>query len=128
MTSASVGEVPANKVMMFSKVGTKSMKLAGETMRRLSYLMLLSMVAVLVTEPVAFAQTENLSCADFATQAGAQAVYKQNLAVFSELDADNDGKACKNQDRLLAIIAGASLGDLVQVLAATIAILNPLRN
>lgn len=78
----------------------------------------LSMVAVLVIAPAAFAQTEDLSCADFATQVGAQAVYEQDPSDPNGLDADGDGQACETKERLGETILTANLGDWAQTAAA----------
>ncbi len=41
------------------------------------------------------AAAQDLDCADFQTQAEAQAVYNQNPSDPHNLDGDNDGKACE---------------------------------
>jgi hypothetical protein len=41
------------------------------------------------------AAAQDLNCADFQTQAEAQAVYNQNPSDPHDLDRDNDGKACE---------------------------------
>lgn len=64
-------------------------------MRRLSLLATLSLLAMLVFSPAAFAQTD-LDCADFATQAQAQAEYDQDPSDPNGLDADGDGEACES--------------------------------
>lgn len=67
-------------------------------MRRLSLVATLAMLAMLVSAPVAVAQsqTSDLDCADFVSQQAAQA----NLIAYPSdpngLDADNDGVACEN--------------------------------
>lgn len=67
-------------------------------MRRLSLLATLSLLAMLVFSPAAFAQSEenDLDCSDFDTQEEAQAVYDQNTNDPNNLDADGDGVACES--------------------------------
>lgn len=67
-------------------------------MRRLSLLTLLSMLAMLLFVPAAFAQNE-FNCSDFATQEQAQAVYNQDPSDPNRLDADGDGIACEELPR-----------------------------
>ena len=68
-------------------------------MRRLLYLAALSMVATLLFAPAAMGQTGDRDCADFATQADAQAFFLAQGGPAADphrLDADNDGIACEN--------------------------------
>lgn len=87
-------------------------------MGRLLYLTSLFMIVVLVIAPAALAQTEDLSCADFATQIGAQAVYDQDPNDPNGLDADGDGQACETKERLGETVVNAALGDWAQAVAA----------
>ena len=79
-------------------------------MRRLLYLAALSMLVMLVSAPAAPAQTGDLDCADFASQADAQAELRANPSDPHGLDGNNDdGIACESRpapyDR--APVAGA---------------------
>lgn len=64
-------------------------------MKRLLYLVALSLVAALVLAPPALAQTGDLDCADFATQEEAQGVFDADTSDPNGLDADDDGVACE---------------------------------
>ena len=63
-------------------------------MKRLLYLAMVAMVAMLVLAPAAMAQ-QDLDCSDFATQEEAQAEYNTDPSDPNGLDADNDGIACE---------------------------------
>ncbi len=63
-------------------------------MRRLLLLAALCALAVLVVAPQALAQAD-LDCADFATQAQAQAELEADPSDPNGLDADDDGIACE---------------------------------
>lgn len=69
----------------------------GKTMRRVSLLAGLSLLAMLVFSPGAFAQSEenDLDCADFDTREQAQAEYNQDTSDPNNLDDDGDGQACE---------------------------------
>jgi len=62
-------------------------------MRKLIYLVSLSMVALVLYAPAAMAQ--DLDCANFATQEEAQAVFNADPSDPNMLDEDNDGIACE---------------------------------
>jgi hypothetical protein len=64
-------------------------------MRRLLYLIALSVVIVLVLAPAALAQTEGLSCGDFANQEAAQAILDAHGDLYGH-DPDADGIACED--------------------------------
>jgi len=67
-------------------------------MKRLLYLAVLSVVAVLGLAPAALAQTGDLACSHFATQEAPQAIldaHPTGLDMY-ELDADGDGIACES--------------------------------
>ncbi len=53
------------------------------------------LIAALVLMPVAFAQDEDLDCADFASQPEAQAELDRDTSDPNGLDADDDGTACE---------------------------------
>lgn len=68
-------------------------------MRRLSLLAILSLLAMLVLSPSAFAQGEanDLDCSDFGSQADAQAELRSNPSDPNGLDGnDDDGIACES--------------------------------
>lgn len=68
-------------------------------MRRLSLVATLSLLAMLVMSPAAFAQSEanDLDCADFGSQADAQAELRSNPSDPNGLDGnDDDGIACES--------------------------------
>lgn len=68
-------------------------------MRRLSLLAMLSMLAMLVFSPTAFAQSEqnDLDCEDFESQAEAQAELRSDPSDPNGLDGnDDDGIACES--------------------------------
>lgn len=65
-------------------------------MRRLPYLVVLSVLATLALTPAAaFAQQGDLDCGDFRSQIEAQGVLLQDPSDPNGLDADNDGIACE---------------------------------
>jgi hypothetical protein len=64
-------------------------------MRRLLYLIALSVAIVLVLAPAALAQTEGLSCGDFANQEAAQAILDAHGDLYGH-DPDADGIACED--------------------------------
>ena len=77
-------------------------------MRKLVFLAMLSLIAMLVAAPAALAQTTDLyDCPDFATQEEAQ----QFLLAGDPygLDADNDGMACDDLPS-----GGTGMGDVSQ--------------
>lgn len=93
-----------------------------ESVRRLLCLVLLWTSIVLVSATPAFARTDNLSCADFATQAGAQAVYRQNQRDPFGLDADGNGLACDLRERLGQAMSSTTFVEWAQVAAPLIAL------
>src|SRR5215210_882511 len=64
-------------------------------MRSPLYLAALSVAIVLVLAPAALAQTEGLSCGDFANQEAAQAILDAHGDLYGH-DADGDGVACED--------------------------------
>src|SRR5918995_7328310 len=64
-------------------------------MRRLLYLIALSVVLVLVAAPAALAQTEGLNCEHFANQEAAQAILDAHGDLYGH-DPDADGVACED--------------------------------
>jgi hypothetical protein len=67
-------------------------------LRRLLYLSLLSMLAMMLSAPAALAQSGaggTFNCPDFASQAEAQQVLRADPSDPNNLDADNDGVACQ---------------------------------
>ncbi len=64
-------------------------------MRKLIYLVALSMMALVLYAPAAMAQNQ-FNCSDFATQEEAQAVYNADPSDPNMLDEDNDGIACES--------------------------------
>lgn len=90
---------------MLPVVGRKSQALLRgvfgreKILRRLSLVAALSLLAMLVSSPTAFAQSEStdLDCADFDTQEEAQANLDANPSDPNGLDGtDNDGLACES--------------------------------
>jgi uncharacterized repeat protein (TIGR01451 family) len=63
-------------------------------MRRLLYLIALSVAAMLVLAPAALAQTEGLNCEHFANQETAQAILNEHGDLYDH-DTDDDGIACE---------------------------------
>lgn len=66
-------------------------------MRRLLYLMALSMLVVAMTSNAATAQ-DDLNCDDFDSQAEAQQTLRQDPSDPNGLDAESDGVACETED------------------------------
>ena len=64
-------------------------------MRRPLYLLALSAAIVLVLAPAALAQTQGLSCGDFANQEAAQAILDAHGDLYGH-DPDADGIACED--------------------------------
>ena len=64
-------------------------------MRRLLLLLATMAMVMWVAAPVALAQTDDLDCADFATQEEAQANLDADPSDPNGLDADGDGVACE---------------------------------
>jgi uncharacterized repeat protein (TIGR01451 family) len=64
-------------------------------MRRLLYLIALSVAAVLVAAPTALAQTGDLNCEHFANQEAAQAILDAHGDLYGH-DSDGDGVACED--------------------------------
>jgi len=64
-------------------------------MRRMTFVALLSMLGLLVFAPSLALGQDDLDCADFATQAEAQATLEEDLSDPHGLDEDADGIACE---------------------------------
>jgi Excalibur calcium-binding domain len=70
-------------------------------MRRMAVLLIAALVLVLLVAPAALAQADK-DCADFSSQAEAQAYFEANGGSptnnVDNLDADHDGQACEDFD------------------------------
>jgi hypothetical protein len=66
---------------------------------------------LLVFVSVARAQENNLNCADFSSQAEAQAELDRNPSDPNNLDADNDGQACEDFDYSSSGTGGSGAAD-----------------
>ena len=66
---------------------------------------------LLVFVSVARAQENNLNCADFGSQAEAQAELDRNPSDPNNLDADNDGQACEDFDYSSSGTGGSGAAD-----------------
>ena len=64
-------------------------------MRRLLLLVATVAMALFVASPMALAQTDDLDCADFTSQADAQAELRADPTDPNGLDAEDDGVACE---------------------------------
>ena len=71
-------------------------------MRRRAFLLIAALVLALSAAPAALAQDADKDCADFASQAEAQAYFEANGGSptnnVDNLDADHDGQACEAFD------------------------------
>jgi hypothetical protein len=67
-------------------------------MRRIPLLLAVAVVLALTAAPAAFAQANDQNCADFASQAEAQAHLEADPSDPDNLDADDDGQACESFD------------------------------
>jgi hypothetical protein len=71
-------------------------------MRRRAFLLIAALVLALSAAPAALAQDGDKDCADFASQAEAQAYFEANGGSptnnVDNLDADHDGQACESVD------------------------------
>ena len=71
-------------------------------MRRMAFLLIAALVLALSAAPAALAQDGDKDCADFASQAEAQAYFEANGGSptnnVDNLDADHDGQACEDFD------------------------------
>ena len=71
-------------------------------MRRMTFLLIAVLVLVLSAAPAALAQDADKDCADFSSQAEAQAYFEANGGSptnnVDNLDADHDGQACEAFD------------------------------
>jgi Excalibur calcium-binding domain len=71
-------------------------------MRRRAFLLIAALVLALSAAPAALAQDGDKDCADFASQAEAQAYFEANGGSptnnVDNLDADHDGQACEDFD------------------------------
>jgi Excalibur calcium-binding domain len=71
-------------------------------MRRRAFLLIAALVLALSAAPAALAQDGDKDCADFASQAEAQAYFEANGGSptnnVDNLDADHDGQACESFD------------------------------
>jgi Excalibur calcium-binding domain len=69
-------------------------------MRRKAFLLIAALVLALSATPAALAQDGDKDCADFASQAEAQAYFEANGGSptnnVDNLDADHDGQACES--------------------------------
>ena len=71
-------------------------------MRRMTFLLITPLVLALSAAPPALAQDGDKDCADFSSQAEAQAYFEANGGSptnnVDNLDADHDGQACEDFD------------------------------
>jgi hypothetical protein len=71
-------------------------------MRRMAFLLTAALVLALSAAPAALARDGDKDCADFASQAEAQAYFEANGGSptnnVDNLDADHDGQACEDFD------------------------------
>jgi hypothetical protein len=71
-------------------------------MRRMAFLLIAALVLALSAAPAALAQDADKDCADFGSQAEAQAYFEANGGSptnnVDNLDADHDGQACEAFD------------------------------
>ena len=67
-------------------------------MRRTMFLLAVAVVLALAAAPSAFAQANDQDCADFPSQAAAQAHLEADPSDPDNLDADDDGLACESFD------------------------------
>ena len=71
-------------------------------MRRMTFLLIAGLVLALSAAPAALAQDADKDCADFGSQAEAQAYFEANGGSptnnIDNLDADHDGQACEAFD------------------------------
>ena len=71
-------------------------------MRRMTFLLIAALVLALSAAPAALAQDADKDCADFGSQAEAQAYFEANGGSptnnVDNLDADHDGQACEAFD------------------------------
>ena len=71
-------------------------------MRRMTFLLIAALVLALGAAPAALAQDADKDCADFGSQAEAQAYFEANGGSptnnVDNLDADHDGQACEAFD------------------------------
>ena len=71
-------------------------------MRRMTFLLIAALVLALSAAPAALAQDADKDCADFGSQAEAQAYFEANGGSptnnVDNLDADHDGQACESFD------------------------------
>src|SRR5829696_9368761 len=61
-------------------------------------LLVLPLLSISALGPPAWAQDDDLNCADFPSQAAAQREYEKDRSDPNNLDADNDGQACEDFD------------------------------
>ena len=64
-------------------------------MRRIALVLALTAAALWLIAPAASAQADDQNCADFASQADAQAHLDADTTDPDNLDGDNDGQACE---------------------------------
>jgi Excalibur calcium-binding domain len=71
-------------------------------MRRMAFLLITALVLAMLAAPAALAQGADKDCADFSSQAEAQAYFEANGGSptnnVDNLDADHDGQACEAFD------------------------------
>jgi hypothetical protein len=61
-------------------------------------LLMVALLSISALGPPAWAQDDDLNCADFPSQAAAQREYEKDRSDPNNLDADNDGQACEDFD------------------------------
>jgi hypothetical protein len=61
-------------------------------------LLMVALLSISALGPPAWAQDDDLNCADFPSQAAAQREYEKDRSDPNNLDADNDGQACDDFD------------------------------
>ena len=71
-------------------------------MRRMAFLLITALVLAMLAAPAALAQGADKDCADFSSQAEAQAYFEAHGGSptnnVDNLDADHDGQACEDLD------------------------------
>jgi hypothetical protein len=85
-------------------------------MRRITFLLTAALVLALSAAPAALAQDADKDCADFASQAEAQAYFEANGGSptnnVDNLDADHDGQACEDFDYGATVEAAPAAGQV----------------
>ena len=74
-------------------------------------LLVLPLLSISALGSRAWAQDDNLNCADFPSQAAAQREYERDRSDPNNLDADNDGQACEDFDYSSSGTGGSGAAD-----------------